>query len=671
MKVLGIDYENYGAFYGKHSFRLADRGLTLVLGDNLDEPRMNSNGSAKSTMFEALDWCWYGKVPKDDHADSLINEEAKTCSVSVSLEDDDGTQAVIKRSRPSSLQFWVGGAEKTALDTDKTQEEITKFLGMDRDVFHASVLFAQTDLLHFADVGDAARIKTLSKIIPELSQVDVLLEKAKLEGAIAQKEVDTSLGKLENFRGQLLGLEAVDYTDSKRKWEEKRNLDLNGAANRLAELSAYVQSNEPALGQLAFLRESQNKALPQPGSSRPSADPSLDLANKELLRCQSDLSVARSNFSRIQGEINNVRSVGVGACSRCGQLVSEDHLEMEVAKLTAELSVVAVDMDSKSARAYKASSDVAAAHDRAREIQVQWDKAEQDRTKVWSQLNDQIAALTKLESYIQSARAEMGGLQRSIDGFKAAINPFEEEERLMLERKESLRWSIAGAEDELGKLEENLEYIDYWVKAFGPKGLKNYILDSKLQEMTDAANHWVKLLTGGTFWMRFETQKVGRSSKKLSNELNIRVFRYNPDGRISDRNYKSWSGGEKKRVSLAIDFGLSRLVAKRAKKRYDLLILDELFKHVDKLGGEALAEMLAELGNEKSSLFVIEHDENFQSRFDNRIVVQRRNGRSRILENEDAQEKSAIPSNGQAAPRTKVGGKKKPKRTPVRQRVQG
>jgi ABC-type Mn2+/Zn2+ transport system ATPase subunit len=112
----------------------------------------------------------------------------------------------------------------------------------------------------------------------------------------------------------------------------------------------------------------------------------------------------------------------------------------------------------------------------------------------------------------------------------------------------------------------------------------------------------------------------------------VRVFRHNPDGSITERNFKSWSGGEKQRISFAIDFGLSRLIAERAENSYDVLILDEVFKHLDRSGKEAVVEMLQSLAAEKSAVFVVEHDAEFQSQFERHVVVQKKNRRSTIVE---------------------------------------
>ena len=104
-------------------------------------------------------------------------------------------------------------------------------------------------------------------------------------------------------------------------------------------------------------------------------------------------------------------------------------------------------------------------------------------------------------------------------------------------------------------------------------------------------------------------------------------------------------------------------IAQRAAKRYDVLILDELFKHVDRDGGEAIAEMLTKLRHEKSSVFVIEHDAEFQSRFENRVLIRRKGARSAIVEldNELSGDRQTPPP---------VPRKTKPKRTPVHHHVQ-
>jgi len=105
---------------------------------------------------------------------------------------------------------------------------------------------------------------------------------------------------------------------------------------------------------------------------------------------------------------------------------------------------------------------------------------------------------------------------------EAQANPFVAKRLEVQKAIEGVRTAILELEGRLNGLNERRRMLDFWADAFGPKGLKNYILDTRLQEMTDAVNQWVKLLTGGTFWVRFETQVMGRSTGRLANKLNIR-----------------------------------------------------------------------------------------------------------------------------------------------------
>jgi DNA repair exonuclease SbcCD ATPase subunit len=98
MRLLSTRIEGYGPFKGEHEFAFADRGLTLILGENLDEPRMNSNASGKSSIFDAMDWGTFGVVQRDDHVDSVIYEFGDQAQVT-NYYDDEGTPMVIQRTK--------------------------------------------------------------------------------------------------------------------------------------------------------------------------------------------------------------------------------------------------------------------------------------------------------------------------------------------------------------------------------------------------------------------------------------------------------------------------------------------------------------------------------------------------------------------------------------------
>jgi DNA repair exonuclease SbcCD ATPase subunit len=354
------------------------------------------------------------------------------------------------------------------------------------------------------------------------------------------------------------------------------------------------------------------------------------------LRSKQSVATGNAQSCTIRGkalnqQITKMQTMGEGNCSQCGQLVTAEHRAMEIAKLETERDQLREEYAKFDREVSAINSQIAEVEaDRNEQIRLHHE-ADRENQRIAEEAKQHIRQIEQSEAYLKQAQEYVDHLRQTMETARTHINPWRERENKAQQEIQALQHQREQLAQEDKESQDRLRHIDFWVTAFGPKGLKNYILDTKLQEMTDAANQWVQLLTGGTIWVRFETQKQTRSTKKLKNNLNIRVFRYNPDGTISERNYRSWSGGEKQRVSLAIDFGLSRLIAKRSRKQYDVLILDELFRHLDDAGKEAVVEMLQHLRREKSSVIVVEHDDMLRGSFENQILVRKKNGESEIL----------------------------------------
>jgi len=634
MKFESVEIEGYGSYYGVHTVPLADQGLVLVLGDNQDEPRMDSNGAAKSTIFEAIDWALFGVVPKGDHVDSIINDESSFARVRVSLFDADHACPVVvqrekTRAKAGKLQYWVGGqSSNEALDVRETQRLLEQELGLDRDVYHAAVFYAQSDLLKFAESTEAKRMELLSKILPELRQIDLWLEPAKQLAKRYADEAHRALvqSSTTQTRAEEAALAVSNFDQQVRDWEANREQRCQ------AILMGKQQQQQARDKNLELIEQIRRAELELAGMQAPPSE--MDAALAEEIKAarsnesawQGRLRASREQIARLNGRKQRLQQERSGACSLCGQPITEQHLAKELAALDHEVH-------SEGLTATEAECSAAGWNQRVLECQKKHDEIRRAAAALAQRRGE-------LEGWLHHARQSvkdptefdehLAALDREYASWRNAYNPVQQQKEQCRERASGLLQQAEVARQTAQKWADAQKLADFWVAAFGAKGLRSYVLDHRLKEMTDAANHWVRLLTGGTIWVRFETQRMGRSTRKLSNEINIRVFRFNPDGKITERNYKSWSGGEKRRVGWAIDFGLSRLIAARATKRYDMLVLDEVFRHVDASGGEAVIEMLHELRKERSSIFVIEHDSGFQAHFEKQWLAVKKNARSSL-----------------------------------------
>jgi DNA repair exonuclease SbcCD ATPase subunit len=667
MRILSVELTNFGPFHGTHEFNLADRGLLLVMGDNQDEPRMDSNGSGKSSVFDALDWCLWGENPRGDHAEAVFNDEVfsvrgSKCEVYVKLENDAGGIIDIIRTRTKSkldLEVTAEGNTLSTLDTKESQKVIERILGLDREVFHAAVLFGQQDLTHYADSTDTQRMEILTRLL-QLDDIDRYLERVKgmLRGNGERKaklQVD-----LAGVNGQLQATRPEDLDAQVVQWEQTHQETLSRFQEamkvKVAEHhEAQAQVVDPTALQAAKATLDKELAILVP----PAEPPEVEAARQAAAKAQADMALAARDAVLAQDGMKALQGEGA-ICSRCRQPITDAHRDTEHRELLQDLQKAETIGQEAQARLYAAEAARAEAAEQGAQARRVWQVARDAKAQEAAHLGAQLQAMTAQVARVEALAREISGFQAELAKLQGETNPWTERRAKIEQERYDLERRLGQIQYELEALEVAARHLGFWIHGLGVKGLKSYILDSRLQELSDAANEWLHLLTGGTMWVRFEAQKETRG-KKLVNAPDVRCFRWNPDGTITERSYKSWSGGEKKRISFAVDFGLSRLVARRATQRYDLLILDEAFKHLDRAGKEAVMEMLQKLSQEKSSLIVVEHDTEFQGQFERRVLVRKQNRRSTIQEVDHGNQKE-LPVHLPAD----TDSKRVPRREPVR-----
>jgi DNA repair exonuclease SbcCD ATPase subunit len=639
---------------------------------NEDEPAMDSNGSGKSTLFDALDWCLWGQNPRKDAAQGVMNDEAAAvrgsqCAVEVDLEDDQGRPVVIRRARSKSktdLEVRVASEDRSTLDTRETQREIERILGLDREVFHATVLFAQTDLVHYADSTDAERMEILTRLL-QIEELDEYRDRAKemlREKEAESQRLDREVARID---GQIEVLKAEDYQARIESWQAVHDQRVQENFQHIEELKrerdgmAAARPGEPAVIEHQKIEVDEELAR---RSQPPPEPPEIEQRRQEQNRLNADLAVARNRWMAADREWNRMAELGEGTCPHCHQPITAAHKDQELARLDAER---------REARQLgeRLNQDLQAV---VQEIERQvalydqvvqsYQAAQNALIRQSQELGSRLAEAQQWEIRYYGLADRIRECQADYERARAEKNPHEE----AAARRDQQVYELERKRGQIGfqdhQAAEDVRYVEFWVSALGPKGLKSYILDHRLQELTDSANEWLRRLTGGTMWVRFEAQR--QTKKKLVNAPEIRVFRWNPDGTITERPYRRWSGGEKQRISWAIDFGLSQLIAGRSHRTYNILILDEIFRHLDSAGKESVVEILQYLAAEKDSLIVVEHDDQFRSQFESEVIVRKRGRRSQI-EEPDAKEKEEFSGDLQSDPARTDRPRRRPVRRPV------
>lgn len=639
MKVTKLSISNFGSFFGSHQIPMSDLGLVFISGHNMDEPKSPSNGAGKSTIFDALDWCLFGEIPRGDSVKSVVNEEAKKdCFVLAELEDA-GTKYAIFRTRlfqkTSSLTFWIGTdgqwENRTTLDESETQARIVEALGLDRTIFRAAIYRAQGDQFSFASAPDGERKEMLTALIPELQQVDELRERAKEILQKIQTTMAENVGKFSQLKAEMDQIKAMDWGAVEAQWEASQKLRLQDAVTKVEQAFAQLQTAQAAVQVLPTLYQEiqQLEGVVIPISNVWQQEHEKRIAAQASILAQGKMLKSRMEENRIWLSKLQKGEIKEGACDRCKQPVTGAHLQMEVQKATSIHDQLTQEMAAMQGHSELLAKSVAEAKTYAQQETNANHAGVSAHHQQLGQLKARYNQLMQIQGTIAQLETNWGGWATYRTQIEHEISPMQVQKEKAYARAAVLEAEALGIESSQVSMQHRERCTVFWVDALTAKGLKNMIMDSRIEDMTVAANTWVQQLTAGTTWVRFETQTM-TSGGKLSEKLNVRIFRHNPDGSITERNFKSWSGGEKTRVALGVDQGLAKLIADRATKAWDLRILDETFaQNLDHGGREAVFDILQK--EKAGTVFVVDHSNGTEGHFDHKWTVRCQNRRSQLF----------------------------------------
>ena len=143
---------------------------------------------------------------------------------------------------------------------------------------------------------------------------------------------------------------------------------------------------------------------------------------------------------------------------------------------------------------------------------------------------------------------------------------------------------------EVATAQKNIDLVKFWEHAFSEQGLVKYVIRNILDFFNERSNYYLSVLTGGLLSISFD-------------ELLSETIKSN-GGHVF---FEALSGGEKKKVSLAVMLSLNDLLVLSGKNRSNLVFFDEVADSLDQEGIKGLHELLKDI-TEKRKVFIISHN---------------------------------------------------------------
>ncbi len=560
---------------------LSDYGLTLILGDNIDQgSHGNRNGAGKTVLLHALSYGLFGVPMTNIKRDNLINKtNGKNMLVKVEIEKDGHTYTIERGRKPTHFKYIVDNNIVNESKTDEaqgdsriTQEEINDVLGFSPLIFkHIIALSSKT----IPFLNEKAQVQR--DMIEELLGITLLSTKAETlrdilketKMQIDREEIKIKVIKQQNEKTQ----RTIDGFRSKSSlWETNHKTKLENLEKEVEKLMK-VEDIDAEISNHMALEEFK------------SLDQKVKDAKQRLLTQQAALNTCLSTMERHQ---NSYQSLLDHRCHACGQEIHDGkHTDM-LSAAENELSIACEKSIEQEGLTTTAKELLGGREDTRKALG-------EPPITIYTSTHDAYQHKSNLDQLISN-------YQTTID----EENPFTEQINTITE--------------------DNLQEIDY----------ESLNVLAKLKEHQDLL---LKILTDKNSWVRKQIieQNLGFLNHKLDeyldklglphkvrflSDLSVEILK---QGQNFD--FDSLSTGEGTRLILALSWAF-RDIFETMKFPVNLMCIDELVDSgMDSSGAEQSLAVLKHSSRESGkNVFLISHKEEFIARVENVLMVQKEGG---------------------------------------------
>lgn len=608
MAVVGeITLSGFGSYGPKpQTLRLGGQGPVAIVGDN---------GVGKSTaVSKGLTWCLYGKCPPERMGSgtraisgrSVVGTGQKRAVVTVTIQAETAT-FTIKRERARSGSDVIEVQRDGEPQSNATQATIDGIVGADYDTFCRTVVRGQGDPWSFAEATDARKREILDAIsgAEELEAAWIVAKQKRVEAEAAVKAAERTRSGVE---GELTRIDIASTRRQLDAWNVSMQAKIKAAEEEVADLRQKFDAATAADRQIGDNREKRDKLL--------NAKPTLDLTPYEAAISDA-ATYYREAFARYQTatrDVQRLASLSIGdPCPTCeqpiGEIVLNKLVEAQSEQNASQAAVVSTEAEENNCKTIKVQAE-------------QWLTREVEE---WQR------AVLEVPNQTPEAPAlgrEIKQAERRLLDMREVENPYQSRLEAELMREAMLTRELRIASVAVQQARWVVEAAAAWQEALGPKGARAHMAESALAAVEAAANRWLAVLSERGLTVEFPpTREVkGRVKEEIKTVVHIE-----DNGEHTSRDLLTFSGGERRRINLAVDLGVAAACGGGGLSLSLLVLDEEVFSGMDDSGKAAVVSALHEAG--VADVVIIDHDPRLSSTLPRTIKITRgRKGYSNMEE---------------------------------------
>jgi len=572
MIVVELEAENILSI-GSIKLSFGNSGLVLVDGWNHDDN--SHNGAGKTSIFNALSFAIYGKLPRKITSSEILRKGCKSGFSRVLLNIGEN-ELDIKRSRPTLLTVYKNGI----LVPDITQEQLEIMVRLTYDQFLICMYSAQTESVKLISLNDSSKKDFFLRL---LNLEDFAERKKMVDSTIKIKtnelhELESTYGKVET-KIATYGEDVVDIqllTNQQSQIEsEKSELEQ--------ELTTLSNMNKPDISKFDKLESNINTKL------------------REVSVAEVEISGANTMIRRLNASIKNIADNSL-ICPHCETsftlgidgLVNEEHLKNEI---DSHIEIV----------------------NSLSEVIKEKQTFQNTLIKLKNKKSDILSDYEENLSKIQEIRSTLRINNMSLKTINEKISKQDEISTKIINANRALKAFGLKISD----IKQELLVYETISSGLSPIGAPAYVIDSVIDSFNDIVSQYISLVWPNASYslQSYKENKSGDIKAKFSDSLMING---------QNCSIGSLSGGELRCLSLVIDFSIIDTVEKIFGLSINPIILDEGFEGLDSLNRERVMDLLETLAL-NHQIMVIDHASEVQSRFSHIIKIEKKDGISQIV----------------------------------------
>jgi exonuclease SbcC len=669
----------------------------LLIG-NVDGNYDTSNGSGKSTIFEAILWSLFNKSRAAAMDDIVFWGENFCKVVFIFKHDGDLYKVVRKRSRMNSashITFFRQDSNGNWLDISGstpslTNKAIVSAIKVDYKTFVNSAYFRQNDISEFAE-SDAARRKGILKSIIDISKWDEYEKISKGSLRELRGECKILSARLDNYEDLISSHKTASLslkTSSKQLGEASKKRDILGAdlkkmvskyqgikdtldtnqwdkvsdeVDRLksnsSSVSIKLRQADSSISSLKSTIDALRSSIDTMTTSiekletDPGADEKIQNLNKEAVELKAKLSVSNTMLKELDD-----REIHKGICYVCNQDIGDELYDDlvhthddEISKHKRnkiycqnklnELNTKVKYLQSLRANNRKLETYTSQIKTKGAELRLSEGRDEELKREQVS-LSDKVREVKKdielnnkildsirnddfrsLQKKISKSRTEFKGMSSFVEEMNHDVGVLTEKTSNLKQKIDEIK----GVKAEYLEKQKEMFILERMTKLLGKNGIQTILLNAVIEDLEGTANEILTSICDEPFIVYLDTQRVGSDGISIVDTLDLKVKK---DGII--QNFKSLSGGEQFRISLALRIALSEISSRHGGSSLEFLLLDEINSPLDKQGTESLFVNVIRSLEKKYKIMVITHSDVLKEKFEDIIDVTKINGESTI-----------------------------------------